>query len=78
MFLSHMLTAIEKNYWPTELEVTGLVWAVKKIQYIIKAAIRTIVYIDHISTISITKQTSLNIVSIKKLNLRLVRASKYL
>ena len=32
MFLSRLLTAAEKNYWPTELEVSGLVWVVRKIR----------------------------------------------
>ena len=38
----------------------------------------TIVYTDHAATLGIVKQTSLNTVLVEKLNLRLIRASKYL
>ena len=31
MFLSRRLTQAEKNYWPTELEVSCMVWVIKKI-----------------------------------------------
>ena len=37
-----------------------------------------IAYTDHAATLEIVKQTSLNTVSVEKLNLRLVRASEYL
>ena len=38
----------------------------------------TVVYTDHAATLGIVKQTSMNTVSVEKLNLRLVRASEYL
>ncbi|KAI0997352.1 hypothetical protein K3495_g10831 [Podosphaera aphanis] len=79
MFLSRMLSMAEKNYWPTELEVAALVWTVKKVRHIIEAAeTPVIVYTDHSATTSIARQTSLNTVSVEKLNLRLVLASEYL
>ena len=79
LFLSRLLTNAETRYWPTELEIAGLVWVVKKIRYMIEAATQpTIIYTDHSAVISIVRQTSLNTTSTEKLNLRLIRASEYL
>ena len=79
LFLSRLLTEAETRYWPTELEVAGLVWVIKKIRHMVEATIKpTIVYTDHSATISIVRQTSMNTVSTEKLNLRLIRASEYL
>ena len=79
LFLSRLLTDAETRYWPTELEVAGLVWVVKKIRHMIEATVKpTIVYTDHSATIAIVRQTSMNTVSTEKLNLRLIRASEYL
>ncbi len=79
LFLSRLLTDAETRYWPTELEVAGLVWVVKKIRHMIEAAVHTtIIYTDHSAAVSIVRQTSLNTTSTEKLNLRLIRASEYL
>lgn len=79
MFLSRCLNAAERNYWPTELEVAGIVWVVKKVRHMIESSQHsTIIYTDHSAAIPISKQTSLNTSSTDKLNLRLVRASQYL
>ena len=37
-----------------------------------------VIYIDHLATIFIVHQTLLNTIFIEKLNLRLIRVSKYL
>lgn len=79
LFLSKLLNDAEKNYWPTELEVAGLVWTIRKIRHMVESAEQpTRIYTDHAATLGIVKQTSLNTVSVEKLNLRLVRASEYL
>ena len=79
MFLSRCLNDAERNYWPTELEVAGIVWVVKKIRHMIESnRKRVTVYTDHSAAVPISKQTSLNTTSTDKLNLRLVRASQYL
>lgn len=80
LFLSRLLTDAETRYWPTELEIAGLVWVVKKIRHMIEAtrSPTTIIYTDHSAAVSIVRQTSLNTVSTEKLNLRLIRASEYL
>ena len=79
LFLSKASTTAERNYWPTELEVAGLVWVVKKTRHLIEVAEEpTIVLTDHSCTVSIAKQNTLSSSSTDKLNLRLIRASQYL
>ena len=80
IFLSRNINAAERNYWPTELEVAGIVWVVKKIRHMIDSTEKspTIIYTDHSAAIPISRQTSLTTSSTDKLNLRLVRASQYL
>lgn len=52
---------------------------VKKIRYLIEASVKIIIiYTDHSAAIGIVRQSSMNITSTEKLNLRLIRASEYL
>lgn len=80
MFLSKCLNDAERNYWPTELEVAGIVWVVKKIRHMLESNLTppVVIYTDHSAAVPISRQTSLNTTSTDKLNLRLVRASQYL
>ena len=80
LFLSRCLNAAERNYWPTELEISAIVWVVKKTRHMIESNQKppVIVYTDHSAAIPISKQTTLNTTSTDKLNLRLIRASQYL
>jgi RNase H-like domain found in reverse transcriptase/Reverse transcriptase (RNA-dependent DNA polymerase)/Integrase zinc binding domain len=81
IFLSRTLSPAESKYWPTELEISGLVWVVRKIRHLVEAApleLPPIFYTDHSSSADLATQTSLKSVSVERLNLRLVRASQYL
>lgn len=79
LFLSRQLKPAETRYWPTELEMAGIVWVVKKIRHLIEASTsHTIIYTDHSAAVGLIRQTSLNTTSVEKLNLRLIRASEYL
>jgi hypothetical protein len=80
MFISKMLTSAETRYGPTELEMAGVVWIIKKVQHLIEASRKppTIIFTDHSALAAIAKQTSLTKSNTDKLNLRLVRASQYL
>lgn len=50
-FLSRLITSVEKNYWPTELEIACLCWIIARIRHLIESAkFPTIVYIDHSSS----------------------------
>ena len=37
IFLLRLLTTAERNYWPTELEVAGFVWVIKKTRYLVES-----------------------------------------
>ena len=55
-FFSRMLNEAETKYWPTELETAGLVWVIRKVRHMIKAAKQfTVIFIDHVANIVITK-----------------------
>ena len=78
LFLSRLLKDAETRYWPTELELAGIVWALGKVRHMIESAPQTIVYTDHGAALGIAKQTTLTTTSTAKLNLRIVRASEYI
>ena len=80
LFLSKLLNDAERNYWPTELEVAGIVWVVKKVRHMIESSKcpPVVIYTDHSAAVPISRQTTLTTSSTDKLNLRLVRASQYL
>lgn len=81
LFLSKLLSSAETRYWPTELEVAGLVWLIKKARHLLEGGTRekaTTIFTDHSAATFIAKQTDLNSSSVEKLNLRLIRASQYL
>ena len=79
IFLSKTLSGAERGYWPTELEVACLVWALRHIRWMVQASEHNIMILtDHAATPAIAKQTSLSSSSVDKLNIRLVRALQYL
>ena len=52
LFLSKLLTDAETQYWPTELEIACLVWAIKKIYYMINGSLAgTMIWTNHSATI---------------------------
>jgi hypothetical protein len=77
-FLSKRLNRHEKNYWPTELEVAGLVWTIRKVRHLVDDAAQVIVFTDHQATKDIVLQTNFRHSTPHRQNLRLVRASLYL
>ena len=79
MFLSKTLSPAESRYWPTELEMAGLVWVVTKLHAMIRGSDHpTIVYTDHGANPKIANQTKMSTSSTDKSNLKLIRASTYL
>lgn len=78
MFLSRLLTSAEEKYWPTELEVACLVWAVRKVRHMVEGSPHTVIYTDHSASVALVKQTSLHTTSTKVTNLKLTLASQYL
>ena len=62
-----------------KLKIICLVWALKKIRYLVEISKHNIiVYTNHFIIVRIFKQTFLKIISINKLNLQLVQASQYI
>lgn len=79
MFLSRMLTSTKKKYWFTELEMTKLVWLIKRIRHLIEISKHVIIiYTNHVVNSSIARQTKLTSNSVDKLNMKLMRVSAYL
>ncbi len=80
LFLSRMLNTAEANYWSTELKVVDIIWIIKRVHHLIDFTDVSliIIYIDHSTAISISRQTSFFTSSINKLNFRLMRISQYL
>ena len=79
-FFSRLLTPAERSNWPTELEIVGFVWVVKKLRYIIESSkASVIIQTDHSVILDILQQSSITFTtSMMRLNLRLVRASQFL
>lgn len=81
LFLSRKLTDAETRYWPTQLEIAGTVWVVRKIRHMIESAKQPpiVIYTDHGLILDIAKQSDITTsMSTTRTNLQLVRASKFL
>ncbi|KAH5051069.1 hypothetical protein HBI81_244270 [Parastagonospora nodorum] len=79
VFLSKCLSGPERRYYPTELEMAGLCWAVRKLSHMIQAAPKVYVFTDHAAVTAIARQRRLTTTeSLESLNLRLAKASVYL
>ena len=80
MFLSRLLASAKTRYWLTELKIADIVWILRKIRHLIEFSTEKfiIVYTDHDVALSIFKQISMIIISIDKLNLRLIKISDYI
>ena len=77
-FFNRMFNEAETKYWPTEFEMVGLIWVIRKIRHLIETAKETtVISTDHAANISIIKQTTLASNNIDKLNFRSMRASIY-
>ncbi len=78
LFLSRLLKDLETRYWPTELELAGIVWTLSKVRHMVESAPKTVVFTDHRGALGIAKQTTMTTSSTPKTNLRIVRGSKYI
>jgi len=79
MFLSRLLKSAETYYWLTELELADMIWIMQKVRHLIELLnLLTIIHTDHEANVKIVKQIFLSMMLIKKQNLCLMCASKYL
>ena len=64
LFLSRLLTAAEKYFWPTELEIAGLVWVIKKLRHLVESSHASIIIqTDHAAIFDIMQQSSITFIS---------------
>jgi len=78
MYLSRLLSKYEVNYWPTELEIAGIVWTMQKTRHMIEGSVAVKIYTDHKSAEDVLNSRSLNkTTSTVRMNLRLIRASQF-
>ena len=80
LFLSRLLTSAEQNYWPTELEIAGFVWVIKKVRHMVESSKNpTRVQTDHSAILDIFKQSCIvSTTSTMRMNVRLVRVLQFL
>lgn len=79
MFLNKLLTSAGTRYWPTKLELAGLIWIICKIKHLIETSKNaTIFYTNHEAALKIVRQTILFILSRYKLSLKLIKAFNYI
>jgi len=76
-YLSRMLNKHEVNYWPTELEIAGIIWTMQKIRHLIEGSNPTKIFTDHKGAEDIMDMTTLKTKSTVRQNLRLTRASQF-
>jgi hypothetical protein len=78
LYLSRTLSKHEHNYWPTELEIAGIVWSVQKTRHLIEGTNHVKICTDHKSAEDVLTSTTLKTSSAVRQNLRLIRASQFL
>ena len=78
LFLNRMFSETETKYWPIEFEMAGLIWVIRKTRHMIDIAKQTtVIFTDHATNISISKQTIWANNNINNFNFRLVRTFIY-
>jgi hypothetical protein len=77
-YLSRLLNKHEVNYWPTELEIAGIVWALQKTKHLVEGCVAVKIYTDHKAAEDILTMKTLKTSSSVRQNLRLTRASQFL
>jgi hypothetical protein len=76
-YISKQLNKHEIHYWPTELEIAGIVWTIQKLRHLIEGIGPTMLYTDHKPAADILSSTTLKTSSSVRMNLRLIRASQF-
>jgi len=76
-FMSKPLTEAETRYWPTHLEMSGLVWAAKRMRPYMERVFVTFVT-DHHSNVALCKMQGLDTASADRSSLRLHTWAIYL
>jgi len=77
-YISKQLNKHEVHYWPTELEIAGIVWTVQKLRHLIEGFAPTKIFTDHNAAADILSSRTLKTTSSVRMNLRLIRASQFI
>jgi hypothetical protein len=77
-YLSKQLNKHEIHYWPTKLEIAGIVWAVQKLRHLVEGVPAIKIFTDHKAAEDILSSTTLKTSSSVRQNLRLIRASQFI
>lgn len=77
-FVSRGLSAAERNYWTTDMEMAGLVFAVKKMKHYLETSPEVEFSTDHQANAAIAKILDLQTTSPAKANLRLQSWAVYI
>lgn len=79
MFLSQLLSRAERYYWPTKLEIAGLVWSIQKLCHFVKLSKHKIMMqTNHAFILNIGRQKDITATSSSmRLNVCLIQASQY-
>ena len=79
MFFNRCFNKTKKNYWFIELKIVKIVWIIRKIRHMIEnnECFSIIIYIDHLATMSISRQINFITFNTNKLNLRFIWTSQY-
>ena len=79
MFLSKRLSLVETKYWLTKLEMTDVIWIIKKMRHFIKSCKKSSmsIFTNHAVIAEIVNQIFLITINTNKLNLRLIRVSQF-
>ena len=77
LYLSRLLSKYEVNYWPTELEIAGIVWVLQKTRHMMEGSVAVKVYTDHKSAEDVLNSRNFKTTSSVRQNLRLIRASQF-
>jgi hypothetical protein len=78
MYLSRLLNRHEVNYWPTELEIAGIVWSTQKTRHMIENSNHVKIFTDHKAAEDILTMKNFKTSSAVRQNLRLIRASQFI
>lgn len=74
-YISKMLNKHEVHYWPTELEIAGIVWTIQKLCHLVEGTALTKIFTDHQAAADILSSKTLKTTSSVRMNLRLIHAS---
>jgi len=77
-YISKQLNKHEVQYWPTELEIAGIVWTVQKLRHLIEGLMPTKIFTDHKPAADNLAAKTLKTSSSVRMNLRLIRASQFI